>query len=139
MEVETNLSSFRPTLHSVLNQFSKPNTAVSSLLRGHLFARSLIRIVSQPLVRKRLYIDSAIPCSYSPASGLRFAFHSQCFQADKPISMKDEIVRSRVVAALFTMLAPEYLVLNALSEFITARRSIKKYTKLDKVGCLSNS
>ena len=84
-------------------------------------------------------IDSGIRCSYSPASGLRFAFYSQCFQADKPISMKDETVRSRIVAALFTMLAPEYLVLNALSEFITVRGSIKKYTKLDKVGRLSNS
>ena len=96
-------------------------------------------MVSQPLVRKGLYIDSGIPCSYSPASGLRFAFHSQCFQADKPISINNETVRSRIVAALFTMLAPEYLVLNALSEFITVRGSIKKYTKLDKVGCLSNS
>ena len=42
------------------------------------------------------------------------------------------MLRSRIVAALFPMLAPEDLVLNAVSEF-TLTKSIKKHTKLDKV------
>lgn len=36
------------------------------------------------------------------------------------------------------MLAPECLVLKAVSEFITARDSIKKHTKFDKGGYLSS-
>ena len=51
--------------------------------------------------------------------------------------MKNNFVKSRIIVALFTMLAPEYLVLNAVSEFITARESIRKHTKPDKDGLLS--
>ena len=36
------------------------------------------------------------------------------------------------------MLAPEYLVLRAVNELMTAGESIKKHTKFDKGGCLSN-
>ncbi len=53
--------------------------------------------------------------------------------------MKDDIDRSRIVVASFIMLAPEYLVLNAVSEFIIPRESTRKDTKLDKGGYLSNS
>ena len=58
-------------------------------------------------------------------------------RADKPIFIKDNIDRSRIVVASFIMLAPVYLVLNAVSEFITP--SNQKHTKFDKGGFLSNS
>ncbi len=47
--------------------------------------------------------------------------------------MKGNVVISRNVVVLFTMLAPEYLVLHAVGEFITARESAKKLQDLTKM------
>ena len=52
------------------------------------------------------------------------------YRGEMPLSMRDRIVRSKVVPALISIIAPEFLVWNAAVEFILARRSAKDLRRL---------
>ena len=54
------------------------------------------------------------------------------YRGDKPLSRRDKIVRSKVIPALLSVIAPEFLGYTAMIEFLKARKRVKLLRRLTK-------
>ena len=54
------------------------------------------------------------------------------YRGDKPLSRRDKIVRSKIIPALLSVIAPEFLGYTAMIEFLKARKRVKLLRRLTK-------